>query len=221
MVRVAFEHHLADLRADVLDLGSRAEHAIRQAVDSLRRRDFALARQVVDGDHEINRRRFDIEDHAVNLIATQQPMASDLRAIIAAIHIVTEIERIADHGEGIARISLMMGEQSLPQPTTRLQRMAEVGIDMMHRSLTAFVEHDVDLARAVCNDDDELDNLYDANYAEIIGRMLMEPHSSKLLTYQLWTSHNLERIGDRATNIAERVIYLVTGKMEEMNVSRY
>lgn len=221
MTRVAFEQHLSGLRQDVLDLGSRAETAIRQSMDSLRRRDLALARVVVDNDLAINRRRFAIEEQAVNLIATQQPMASDLRTLVAAIHIVTEVERIADHAEGIARISLMLGENSLPQPMGRLQKMADVGIDMMHRSLTAYIEGDVDLAQAVCEQDDELDGLYDANYAEVIGRMVMEPQTAKVLTYQLWTAHNLERIGDRATNICERVVYLVTGRMEEANVSRY
>jgi phosphate transport system protein len=220
-MRAQFEHDLANLRSDVIDLGSRAEQSIRQAMESLRRRDLGLARQVVEADYEINRRRFDVEDHAVNLIATQQPMASDLRNIIATIHIVTELERIADHGEGIARISLMLGEHSLPQPLGVLPEMAERGIDMMHRSLTAFIERDVQLAHQVCQDDDELDALYDANHAEVIGRMLMEPSLAKILTYQLWTAHNLERIGDRATNICERVVYLVTGRMTEENVSRY
>jgi phosphate transport system protein len=220
MLRTQFEQHLTELRHDILDLGSRVEQAIRRSMESLRRRDLAVARQVVDGDLEINRRRFDIEDRAVNLIATQQPMASDLRTIIAAIHIATEIERIGDHAEGIARISLMLGEQSLP-PLGRLEEMAEVGIDMMHRGLTAYIDRDVALANAVCDQDDELDALYDGNYAEVIGRMLMEPQSAKVLTYQLWTAHNLERIGDRATNICERVVYLVTGRMEESNVSRY
>ena len=221
MPRTAFEQHLTELRHEVIDLGSRAEQAIRQAMESLRRRDLTLARAVVDGDYEINRRRFDIEDRAINLIATQQPMASDLRALVAVIHIVTELERIADYAEGIARISLMLGEQTLPQPLDRLQEMANLGIDMMHRSLTAFIERDVELARSVCTADDDLDSLYDGNYAEIIGRLLMEPQLAKVLTYQLWTAHNLERIGDRATNICERVVYLVTGKMEEVNVSRY
>ena len=221
MTRILFEQHLAELRHDILDLGSRAERAIRRAMESLRRRDLALAREVVEGDYDINRRRFRIEDHAVNLIATQQPLAGDLRTLVAAIHIVTELERIADYAEGIARISLMLGERALPQPLGRLQEMADLGIDMMHRSLTAFIERDADLARAVCKADDELDALYDANYAEVIGRLLIEPQAARVLTYQLWTSHNLERIGDRATNICERVVYLVTGRMEEENVSRY
>ena len=99
--------------------------------------------------------------------------------------------------------------------------MADIGVTMMHRSLTAFIDRDVDIAREVCASDDELDSLYDSNYAEVIGRMLIDSTSVKVLTYQLWTAHNLERIGDRSTNICERVIYLVTGKMEETNVSRY
>lgn len=220
VLRSNFVSHLTGLIQSILDLGSLSEQAIQRSMESLRRRDLELARLVVEGDHDINRRRFEIEDEAVNLIATQQPMASDLRAIIAAIHIVTEIERIADHAEGIARISLLVDDQALP-PLGRLQEMAEVGINMMHRSLTAFVERNADLAMEVCAQDDELDALYDANHAEVFGRMLIDPGNAKLLTYQLWTAHNLERIGDRSTNICERVIYLVTGKMQEVNVSRY
>ncbi len=220
MTRVQFDKALLELRHDILDVASLAEQAIRRSMESLRRRDLALAREVVDGDRDINRRRFAIEDRAVYLIATQQPMAIDLRVLVAAIHIATELERIGDHAEGIARISLMLGEQSLP-PLGRLSEMADAGIDMMHRSITAFIDRDVELARQICHDDDHLDALYDANYAEVIGRMLMEPQSAKVLTYQLWTAHNLERIGDRSTNICERVIYLVTGHMEEENVSKY
>jgi phosphate transport system protein len=220
-VRVGFDKSLAELRQQIVDMGSRAEQAIRLAMDSLRRRDLALARQVVEADHEINRLRFAVEDHAVDLMARQQPVASDLRLLIATIHIASEIERIADHAEGIARISLMLGEQALPQPLGRLPDMAEQGIAMMHDSITAFIDRNTDLARAVCAADDDLDALYDANYAEVIGRMLMEPNLAKVLTYQLWTAHNLERIGDRSTNICERVIYLVTGHMEEINISRY
>jgi len=219
-IRAVFDRHLSELRNDIVDLGSRAEQAIRWSMESLRRRDLALARVVVEGDQEINRSRFDIEERAVNQIATQQPLASDLRTIVTVIHTATELERIADHAEGIARISLMLGDQSLP-PLGRLDEMAERGIGMMHRSITAFIERDVALARRVGDDDDALDELYDANYAEVIGRMLLEPNAAKVLTYQLWTAHNLERIGDRATNICERVVYLVTGRMEETNVSRY
>jgi phosphate transport system protein len=219
--RAQFDQQLADLRQDVLDLGSMAERAIRRSMESIRRSDLALARQVVEGDYEINERRYEIEEKAVDLIAMQQPVASDLRTLIAAIHIVTELERIADHAEGNARITLMLGDQSLPRALGRLDEMAELGVAMMHRSLTAFIERDVNLANEVCQQDDELDSLYDSNYAEVIGRMLIDSASVKVLTYQLWAAHNLERIGDRSTNICERVIYLVTGKMVETNISRY
>lgn len=221
VVRLQFDHQLTELRQDISDLGSMAERAIRRSMESLRRGDLALAREVVDADYAINQRRYQIEEHAIDLIATQQPVASDLRTLVAAIHIVTELERIADHAEGIGRITLMLANHSFPHHLGRLEEMADVGVQMMHRGLTAFIDRDVALAREVCASDDELDELYDANYAEVIGRMLIDSSSVKVLTYQLWTAHNLERIGDRATNICERVIYLVTGKMEETNVSRY
>jgi phosphate transport system protein len=221
MIRVQFDQHLDELKQDVLDLGSMTERAIRASVESLRRSDLALARTTVEGDYEINKRRYEIEERAIDLIATQQPVASDLRVLIAAIHIVTELERMADHAEGNARITLMLGDQTLPKNLGRIEEMAEVGIAMLHRSLTAYIERDVALAEEVCATDDDLDSLYDANYAEVIGRMLIDSGSTRVLTYQLWAAHNLERIGDRATNICERVIYLITGKMEETNVSRY
>ncbi|HTE83474.1 MAG TPA: phosphate signaling complex protein PhoU [Dehalococcoidia bacterium] len=221
MVRAQFDQHLGELRQDVLDLGSMAERAIRQAMESLRRSDLALAREVVDTDYDINKRRYEIEEKAVDLIATQQPVATDLRTLVAAMHIVTELERIADHAEGNARITLMLGDQTFPRALGRLEEMADLGVTMMHRSLTAFIERDVELAKEVCASDDDLDSLYDSNYAEVIGRMLVDSSSVKVLTYELWAAHNLERIGDRSTNICERVIYLVTGKMEETNVSRY
>jgi phosphate transport system protein len=221
MIRAQFDEHLGELRQDVVDLGSMAERAIRRAMESLRRSDLALAREVVDGDYAINTRRYAIEEKAIDLIATQQPVASDLRSLVATIHIVTELERIADHAEGNARITLMLGDQTFPHALGRLEEMADLGVTMMHRGLTAFLERDVDLAREVCATDDELDSLYDSNYAEVIGRMLIDSSSVKVLTYQLWAAHNLERIGDRSTNICERVNYLVTGKMEETNVSRY
>jgi phosphate transport system protein len=216
-----FDGQLRLLQDEILAMGSMAENALTQAMEALTRRDMALARAVVEGDYAINRRRFEIEDKAVHLIAMQQPMASDLRIIITAIHIVTELERIADHAEGIARISLMLGEHALPSPLGTLNEMAKRAGDMIHGALTAYVDRDVDTAHAVCEADDDVDALYDTNYAEVIGRMLMEPNQAKVLTYQLWTAHNLERIADRATNVCERVVYLVTGRMEESNVSRY
>ena len=220
-VRSHFAHDLQGLEQATASLGEQAQRAIRRAMESLRWRDLALARGVVAHDREINERRWEIEERATALIATQQPAASDLRTMLAIVHIATELERIADHGEGIARISLMLDGVSLPQPISRLEEMAALGIEMTQRGLAAFLARDVELARAVCAQDDTLDALYEANHAEVFGRMLLEPQQAKPLTYQLWTSHNLERIGDRATNICERVAYLVTGRMIELNVSRY
>ncbi len=220
-VRSHFAHDLKGLEQATVSLGEEAQRAIRRAMESLRWRDLALARGVVEHDRAIDERRWEIEERATALIATQQPAASDLRTVLAIVHIVTELERIADHGEGIARISLLLDGAALPQPISRLEEMAALGIAMTRRSLEAFLARDVELAREVCAQDDTLDALYEANHAEVFGRMLLEPQQAKPLTYQLWTSHNLERIGDRATNICERVAYLVTGRMTELNVSRY
>lgn len=221
MTRGAFGKQLEEVQNEILDLGSMVEKAVRKAVAALKARDLAASREVVEGDLEINRRRFAVEEHCVHLIATQAPMASDLRTLIAALSIVTDLERMADHAEGIGRISLMIGEEPLLRPLGTILEMTDRVVDMLHQSLTAFIQRDANLAYRVCELDDEVDRLYDQTYHEVIQQMIREPEHVGHLTYHLWTSHNLERVGDRATNIAERVIYLVTGRMEEINVSSY
>ncbi len=155
------------------------------------------------------------------LIATQQPMAGDLRAIAAVMNIITDLERMGDHAEGIAKISIMIGDEPLVKPLIDIPRMAEKAISMLERSLKAFIERDVKTAREICNEDDEVDALYDQVYRELILLMIDDPKIIKGATYLLWVAHNLERIADRVTNIAERIVFMVTGKMEEINVSKY
>jgi phosphate transport system protein len=176
---------------------------------------------VVREDDFIDQKRFEIEERCIDIIATQQPIARDLRTIIALLHITQELERMGDYAEGIAKISIMMGDTPLLKPLIDIPRMADKSTQMLRKSLEALSDRDVVKAQQVCNDDDEVDALYDQVYRELLLYMIQDPQTIQRATWLLWAAHDLERIADRATNIAERVIYSVTGKMVETNVSRY
>ena len=201
-------------------MGSMVEKAIQRSVDALRNRDLVLARRIVEQDVEINRLRFDIEEKCIALIATQEPVARDLRDIVAVLNIIVDLERMGDHAEGIARICIMIGDQPPIKPLIDIPRMAEKAQLMLHRSLDALVERDAELAVQICQDDDEVDALYDQVYKELLVYMINDPKAIDRATHLLWVAHNLERIADRSTNIAERVVFLVTGHMQEL-ASKY
>ncbi len=179
------------------------------------------ARRIIRDDLEINRQRFQIEERVIELMATQQPMARDLRRLVAVLNILTELERIADHAEGNAKIVLLHSGQPLIKPLVDLPLMADKGRDMLRRSLTALVEHDPEAARRIAAEDDEVDALYDRIYQDLLAIMLKDPTTIDRATWLLWAAHNFERIADRVTNICERVVYEVSGRMQEMNVSTY
>lgn len=221
MPRELFDRQLREMQDEVLILGSMAEKAIQRSIDALRGRDRALAEAVIREDRAINTKRYDIEEKCIHIMALQQPMAADLRVLVAVLFITTELERMADHAEGIARISLMLEDEPLSGPIGDILEMAERAAGMLRRSLTAFVEHDAERARLICDEDDQIDTLYDASYHALIQQMIRTPADVQRITYLIWTCHNLERIADRVTNICERVIFMVTGQLEEINVSRY
>ncbi len=221
MTREAFHKALKDLEKEVLDLGEMVKKAIRESVRALKERDLKRSEEIIKEDLNINNKRFEIEERCLSLIATQQPMAGDLRVIAAVLSIITDLERMGDHAEGIAKISLMIGKDPLVKPLIDVPRMAEKAISMLDRSLKAFIERDVKGARDLCAEDDEVDALYDQIYRELIVLMIENPKIIKGATYLLWVAHNLERIADRVTNIAERTVFMVTGRMEEINVSKY
>jgi phosphate transport system protein len=176
---------------------------------------------VVEEDDYIDQQRYRLEEQCIDLIATQQPIAIDLRTLMSVLHIATELERMGDYAEGIAKISLMMGDEPPLKPLIDIPRMAEKATAMLQRSLEALVNRDEAAAREVCDDDDEVDDLYDQIYRELLTYMIQDPSTIQRATHLLWVAHDLERIADRATNIAERVIFLVTGRLTEINVSRY
>lgn len=221
MPREDFDQQLNVLQQEVESLGGFVGKSIHRAVDALKRRDLVSSQEVVNDDDYIDRKRFEIEDLCVDLIATQQPMARDLRAIIALMHIVVELERMGDYAEGIAKISLAMGEAPPLKPLIDIPRMADKASTMLSDSIDSLLNRDMVKANHVCQADDEVDALYDQVYRELLLFMIEDPATIQRATYLLWVAHDLERIADRATNIAERVIFLVTGKMVEVNVSKY
>jgi phosphate transport system protein len=221
MTRELFKAELRQLQDDVLTLGSMTEKAILDAMESLRDGDVEWSRRIIADDAKINRKRFEIEDRTIAVVATQQPMATDLRALVSVLYIITDLERMADHAEGIARINTMMAPEPLPRKLGYIPAMADRAVAMLRDSLKAYIDQDVEAARQICHADDEVDRLQDSVYEEAFRAMVADPSTIQRYTYLLWTAHNLERIADRCTNICERVIYTVTGHMDELNVSNY
>ena len=216
-MREAFERDLKRLQDDVLLLASMVERQIIEAVDSLKERNKVASRQVIMGDKRINEKRFAIENTALTLIATQQPMASDLRVVASVLEIIGELERIGDYAKGIAKINLMVGDAPLVKPLINIPKMAIKARDMLHESLNAFVQRDADLARAIPEKDDAVDALYNKVYRDLINIIIADTDNIDQATYLLWVAHNLERTADRVTNICERVVYIVTGDMIEID----
>jgi phosphate transport system protein len=221
MTRTALERQLAEIQEDMLVLAGMVESAVERGIQALRNRDAQLAREIIADDIKINRKRYETEEKCLELIATQQPLAGDLRTIVAVLYIIVDLERMGDHAEGIAKIALMLADEPPLKPYIDIPRMAQIATRMLMGSMEAFKHRDADRARAICNEDDEVDALYDQVYRELLTYMLQDPRTIQRATYLTWVAHNLERIADRATNICERVVYLVEGKIEELNVSMY
>jgi phosphate transport system protein len=221
MTRTAFEHQLSEIQEDMLVMASMVQVAIEQGIKSLTTRDVDLAHQIIADDLHINRKRYDTEEKCLELFATQQPLAGDLRTIVSVLHITVDLERMGDHAEGIAKIALMLADEPQLKPYIDIPRMAQIAIEMLIGSLEAFKQRDPQRAREICDRDDEVDALYEQNYRELLSFMIEDPKTIERATHLLWVAHNLERIADRVTNICERVVYLVEGKIEELNVSKY
>lgn len=198
-------------------MGDLVDRAIQRSLESLTHRDEVLAQEVIDDDAKINELRYRIEEGCLTLIARQQPMASDLRAIVAAMNIVVDIERMGDYATGIAKTVLLMGDEPLLKPLIDIPRMAELAQQMLSQSLDAYSRRDAKLAKEIASRDDEMDGLYKAVFDELVEIMADNPGSAQRATYLLWSAHNLERMGDRVTNIAERVVFTTTGDMEDLN----
>lgn len=220
-IRTAFHKHLREIQDDILAMGSMVSKAILRSIEALKNRDLELANQLIADDQRINNKRFEIEEKCIELIATQQPMASDLRVIVAVLNIIIEVERIGDYAVGIARIVIMIGDEPPLKPLIDIPRMAEQAVDMLRRSLDAFINRDAEAAREIAKEDDLVDHLYDQVFRELLTFMAEDPKTITRATRLMWTVHNLERAADRVTNICERVVFIVTGKMEEIGASKY
>jgi len=217
MARTAFDQELQRLQDQVVALGSMVEDALVESVAALKKRDFDGSRRLIAADRTINQQRYQIEGEALILIATQQPMAGDLRLLAAILEIAGELERIGDYAKGIARINLMIGEQPLVKPLIDLPVMAQKARDMLHQALQAFAHQDVALARRIPRQDDEIDDLYRQVYRELMTHVMEDPRAIEQANQLLWVAHNLERTADRVTNLCERVIYTVTGELVELS----
>ena len=217
MTRETFDEQLKALEQDILGMGALVDKAIDLSVEALAKRDIELSRRVIREDEAINQAQHDIEEQCLVLIATQQPLASDLRVIFAIANIATELERMADHAKGIGQIGVMMGPREPLKPLVDIPRMAKKARWMQERELEAFVNRDVELARSLGGEDDEVDRLYDQVFRELLIFMMDDPRTITRATYLLWVAHNLERTADRAINIGERVVFLVEGQVEEHN----
>ena len=216
-IRTALNREESIIKDDILRMGSMVESAIDRSIAALKQRDAVLAQQIIDDDKKVNQLRFKIEEECIALIATQAPTAGDLRAVIGATHIAVELERMADHATGVAKITLRMLDQPLPKPLIDVPIMAGVVKEMTRAALDAFVRGDVDLARKVAARDDEVDQLYQQIFRELLTYMLEDPKNISRATFLLWVAHNLERIGDRAVNLCERAIFITTGQLGELN----
>jgi phosphate transport system protein len=219
MTREAFDRQLHTLLDEILVLGSMVEEAIMGAVDALKQRDIEKSKQIYTNDKKINAKRFQIETSTLTTIATQAPMATDLRVLASIIDIAGELERMGDYAKGIALINIRLGNEPLIKPLVDVPRMADITTDMLHRALDAFVNIDVDQARMIPKDDDQVDHLYNQVYRELLTYMISDPKTIDHATFLIWVAHNLERTADRVTNICERTIFVDTGELAEIKSS--
>jgi phosphate transport system protein len=219
MLRKTFDQEIQQLKDDILILGSMVEQSLLEAVDSLKKRDMVSAQKIVERDKEINKKRYAIENRVMISIATQQPMARDLRLLASILEVASEIERMGDYAKGIAIINIRMGEEPLLKPLVDVPRMATICADTLHRALTAFVNEDVEAAREIPKEDDRVDELYTQVYRELITYVIQEPKNIERANWLLWVAHNLERFSDRVANICERTIFIATGELREVSSS--
>lgn len=217
MPRETLDRQLHHLQDEVLLLGSMVEQAMLEAVDALKRHDTVTAQRIFRDDHLINEKRYAIENAILILIATQQPMARDLRLMAAVLEVITELERMGDYAKGIAKVTIRMGDVQVPINMRTLTQMADLAVSMLHRALGAFVSEDAAQAHAIPNEDDEVDTLYNQVYRELVNSMIANPEIIDHANLLMWVAHNIERLADRVTNICERTVFIATGELMEMD----
>ena len=219
MSRFTLDQEIKLVQDEMLLLGSLAEQAILNAVDALRRRDVAAAKSIYAEDQKINSKHFAIENHILIIFATQSPLARDLRILAAMLEIITELERIGDYAKGIAKVAMRLADDETPIPIREISTMADKATSMLHRALGAFVSEDLAAAYAIPREDDEVDELYITIYRKIVQNMIKNPETIDHTNQILWVIHNLERTADRVTNICERIVFIVSGELLELDSS--
>lgn len=215
--RETLDRAIKELLDEILIQGSMVENAIKESVDALINRDVEQAKVIYEGDRQINKKQFEIEESVITLIATQQPMARDLRLLTAILEVTTELERMGDYAKGIARITVRLGQEILLEPISEIPPMAEVCVDLLDRALHAFVDKDAEAARTIPKEDDKVDSYYNRIYRELMNHMIADPSTIDQANHLLWVAHNLERVADRVTNVCERIVFVVTGELLEMD----
>jgi phosphate transport system protein len=216
-----FSKGLKEIKDKVLVMGGMVTKEISRSIEALKARDLKMAHQIIANDTKIDDMRFTIEDSCIELMGMPKLTIADRRVIVAVLSISTELERIGDYAEGIAKIVIMIGDEPPLKPLIDIPRMAELTTEMINKSLKSFVDRDVELARHVVTIDSLVDGLYEQVFRELLTFMMVDPKTINRATRLIWVAHNLERAADRVTNICERVVFTVTGKMEELEVSKY
>lgn len=216
-LRNTLTRQIGQVQDELLVLGSMVEHAALGAVDALKRRDVKAAKAIFEEDQQINEKRFAIENAILILMATQQPMAHDLRQLAAMLEVNTELERIGDYAKGIAKVTMLLGDADIPIPIQEIDQMAQLAVSMLHRALGAFVAEDVATALEIPKEDDKVDELYNVVYRLVVQTMISNPETIDLANLLMWVAHNLERMADRVTNICERAVFCATGELFEVN----
>jgi phosphate transport system protein len=217
MPRETLDRQMHQLQDEVLLLGSMVEQAMLASVEALLRRDVAAAKRIFAGDLFINEKRYAIENAILILIATQQPMAHDLRLLAAVLEVITELERIGDYAKGVAKVVIRLGDDTLPVALRDFSPMAAKAVSMLHRALGAFVAENAELAHEIPEEDEEVDNLYNQVYRNLVAAMIANPAIIDQANQIMWVAHNIERMAARVTNICERTVFIATGEMMEMD----
>ena len=218
--RSAYVNDLHDLEREVLALGEMVAAAIREGLRVLQARDQDAARTLIAGDAAINKKRYEIEEHCLRLLATQQPMAGDLRRVTAALHVASDLERMGDQAEGVGKIVLVLGTAPLIKPLIDIPKLVGVVLGMLADVMDAYSRWDGVRAHEIAARDDEADRLHNVIDHDLFHLMAGDPSKITQATYLMWVSHNLERIADLVTNICEQIVFVSSGSIEELNVRR-
>ena len=212
--------HIHQVQDELLLMGSMVEQATIKSIECLKKKDIEGAKAIYNADVVINEKRYAIENSILILIATQQPLAHDLRLLAALLEISAEIERMGDYAKGIAKVVVKLGDMDIPLPLKEIEEMASLAVDMFHRALTAFINEDPLSARKIPAEDDKIDELYKKVQKAVVKEMVKEAKIIDSVNLFMWVAHNLERMADRVSNICERTVFVATGELGELEVEK-